>query len=59
MDTRRYTFQRTNRHRARQKMIRDRFEIAAGLLMMFASLVAIVAIPNAVVIGVAHLIGAI
>lgn len=40
-------------------MIRDRFEIAIGLLIMFASLVAIVAIPNAVVIGVAHLTGAI
>lgn len=40
-------------------MIRDRFEIAVGLMVMFASLVAIIAIPNALVLALAATFGAI
>lgn len=40
-------------------MIRDRFEIATGLLIMFASLAVTIIIPCALVLGVAALFGAI
>lgn len=40
-------------------MIRDRIEIVAGLLMMFASAAAIVIIPNALVLALAATFGAI
>lgn len=40
-------------------MIRDRFEIAVGLLMMFVSVIAIVIIPNALVLALAATFGAI
>lgn len=40
-------------------MIRDRFEIAAGLLIMFASVAATIAIPCALVLALAATLGAI
>lgn len=40
-------------------MIRDRFEIAIGLLMMFVSVIATIAIPCALVLALAATFGAI
>lgn len=40
-------------------MIRDRFEIAIGLLMMFVSVIATIAIPCALILALAATIGAI
>lgn len=40
-------------------MIRDRFEIAVGLLMMFVSVIATIAIPCALILALAATIGAI
>lgn len=40
-------------------MIRARFEIAIGLMMMFASAAAIIIIPNALVLALAATFGAI